>query len=137
MAKIVWAIVCRRVITDQQSNTVTYVDAVEQINFSTLPSASPPVTVGTLWQRQEGDETLELRLRLLGPDKKLIASDQLQVITLEKPRHRVNVVVDGFEFREEGEHTIVIDQKLKGKWKRVALLPLAIELAEQEQEVGN
>src|ERR1022692_3059508 len=66
MSSLVWAITCQRIIVDNASNTVTYVDAVEEIQVPEVPFACT-MAVGMLWHRDVAGERIRTRVLVTGP----------------------------------------------------------------------
>ncbi len=128
MAQFVRGIVCQRVITDQATNSVSYIDAIEELQFSSLPAVLPPFIVGTLWERGEEEEELEIRLRFVRPDGKHSHEFTPPKTALIRQRHRVNLTVGGLPVAVEGRHTIVIHQRVGGRWRKVASYPLYVDV---------
>jgi len=118
MAKLLWALACQRVITDQESNSVSYIDAVEQLSVPKLPFQFPPFTVATLWKREKRGEKINMRLGVFGPDDKTIVDFEPEPGESETAlRHRMNLTLGGLPITAAGQHRIEVQQKVKGKWR--------------------
>jgi hypothetical protein len=128
MAKIVWALLCDRVIIDRDTNSVSYIDAIERLQARELPSGLPRVNVATLWARESDDDTLQVRFKLFSPStaksEVLFTTDELKL----NWRQRVHLNLQGATVKEEGEYRIVVDQRSGNRWRKAAELPLMIEL---------
>ncbi len=74
MPTLQWALTCQRVITDSETNSVSYIDALEAFAVSRFPIPFPPVCVSTLWRREGARDRLHVRLRIQDPAGKIISS---------------------------------------------------------------
>lgn len=129
--KLHWAILCQRVLTDRDSNTVSYIEAVEQLTLPALPIRFPAFFVGTLWEREESTETLVARVRILDPDGKTILKVESKEHHFgEAARHRLNFLVGGGTIAEEGTYTVRVDQRSGDRWRRVKDLEVIVRAAE-------
>lgn len=130
MAKLLWAVACQRVITDQQTNTVTHVDTIEQFGLPEIPHPCPPIWLATLWQREEQDDSLAVRVRVLSPKgKKLLVFEPELPGNLPKKRYRLNILIGGMPLPEVGEYQIILDQKRGNNWRRARILYVDIALS--------
>lgn len=131
MARLVWAILCQRVITDRETNTVSYIDATEEFHLPDFPGETGPFMVGTLWEREEPEEELDIRFRFLAPGKRKGGEFVPPATTLNRPRHRINVMVAGLRAKEPGRYTVLVEQKAGSRWKKAAMIPLLIKGLEE------
>jgi hypothetical protein len=126
-----WALICSRVITDTDTNSVSYIDAVEAFAVPSFPVPFPPVCVSTLWSRESEGDTLRVRVRLYDPSGKMIQSfEPNSPIPLVLKRHRLNVIFAGAPIDAPGEFQIVIEQqngKTAQAWKREHVLPIDVD----------
>lgn len=130
MARLLWALTCQRVITDQDSNNVSYIDAIEQITVPGIPAVfAAQLCVSSLWMRDRDRELLVVRHRLVAPSGKEVSTFRSEPMEMSKPRYRVNLVLGGFHIGEEGEYRFEIDAEVAGKWKTVSVLPVAVAIA--------
>lgn len=136
MPRLIWAVTCARIITDNQTNSVSYVDAVEQLRSGAFPAPFPPIYLGTLWRRSTIGEELRIRVRVTDPSgKDLISFQPKQTIEMVQPRHRLNVNLGGPKIAKPGEYTVIVEQPSGSAWKVVAELPIEIERAETAKPV--
>ena len=68
MATLVWAVTAQRIITDRDTNSVSYIDLVENFAVPVFPSQLPPFSIGTLWQRESGENSFTIRITFLSPN---------------------------------------------------------------------
>ena len=136
MTKLIWALVCRRVLTDKETNTVSYIDGIEELKALKLPSACPPLVVGTLWKRDANDKTLTMRVRVSMGDKEVLTFEAPE-IAMSGLRHRVNVQMGGFPIDDAGELTFAVEQLVGKTWKETARVPVDIQVAEGSKADGT
>jgi len=127
MAKLLWAITCQKVLTDSETNSVSYIEAVEQLAVPKLPFQFPAFTVGTLWKRTKQGEPIHIRVEIVNPEGRTVAE-------VEPPpgasdgavRHRINLVLAGVPIDAFGEYRIKVLQKSDGAWRQEAELVLDV-----------
>lgn len=125
-----WALLCTRVIIDQETNAASYIDAIEALGAPGFPAPLPPVCVATLWRRETEQDTLVMRVRVQDPSGQTILSFQPDSpIVLTKKRHRLNVILGGVPIQQPGEFLVVVEQQAREKpetWRQEHILPLDI-----------
>jgi len=127
MAKLLWAVTCQRVLTDSDTNSVSYIEAVEQLSIPTLPFQFPPFTLGTLWKRDRVGEPLTMRVEIVNPEGRVIAGLEPPTGAAEGAvRQRVNLVLSGVPIDAYGEYVIRVLQKEGGAWRTEAELVLDV-----------
>lgn len=137
MAKLLWAIPCQRVITDQATNSVTYVDAVEQFAVPKLPFRFPHVVIGTLWARSSKGEKITMRMEIFDPAGASVkktgpfyGESELAI------RHRIHVTLAGIPIEGEGQYRVEIQQRSGRKWSAVGEIVFDVELVDQSAVGG-
>jgi hypothetical protein len=134
MAILQWALICQRVLTDRDSNSVSYIEAVEQLVTPQFPFPFPPVYISTLWRRQEEGEPIDFRLLFMGPsNQELTRFSPGPTQETQFRRHRINVLFGGFTVQEPGQHVLVVEQLVDGSWRSEARLIVDVELRAPEQ----
>jgi len=131
MAKLVWALLCGRVIIDAQTNLVSYIDALDAVAVSRFPVAAPPIVVGTLWQRGT-EKRMEMRVQVYSPSGAPLRTFEAEPLDF-KPEHkraRMNCVVAGFDIAELGRYVFAIETRDKGKWIEVHRVPFDVDSAQ-------
>lgn len=130
MARLLWALTCRRAITDRETNNVSYIDAIEQISVKRIPTVfGAQICVSSLWQSERENERLVVRHRLMAPSGKKVSACNAEPIEMSKPRYRFNLVFSGFRIDEEGEFRFEIAAEVAGAWKTVGTLPVSVAIA--------
>lgn len=132
MPKLVWALLCQRLIIDQQTNLVSYVDAFDGVALPYFPLPAPILTVATVWKREE-EAALEMRVAVYDPHGRRLMDAQADPLRFE-PHHRrgrMHVVVGGFEIAGPGSYGFGIETRREGEWVEVHRVVLDIERAPQ------
>jgi hypothetical protein len=138
MATFVWAINCQRVLTDRETNSVTYVQTVEQLALPRLPYSIPPIVNGSLWRADAPEESLTVRVRLVSPSGVVVgerATGELR-FSAATQRFRVNLGLAGVELTEFGIHHIVVEQLRGSDWKEEVRLPLEVTEVQPEKRAA-
>jgi hypothetical protein len=131
MAKLKWSLTCRRVITDRELNTVSYIDALEELTVSSVPAQLPDIVVGTVWDRDVLDEVILVRMRGLDP-----AGEELGVIPVSldapgKRRHRAHFSVS-IHAEITGAYTFVVEQFVDDVWREESRLTVELNVRLEE-----
>lgn len=130
MAQLLWALTCKRAITDQETNNISYIDAIEQINVPRLPASyGTQLVISSLWRRGDEHDLLSIRHRLIAPSGKELAVHCTDPIEMMKPRYRLNIILGGFDIEEEGEYRFNIDVNDSGNWRTVGDIPISVIVA--------
>ncbi len=133
MAKLQWALTCQRVITDRETNTVSYIDAIEELSFTQLPFPFPPIYVATLWKRDVVGEAIDVRLSFRDTEGNEINQFTQHLSDSTAIRHRLNVVIGGFTINKPGEYHVLVEQRVKRSWRLEADLGVNVSQAATEQ----
>ena len=135
MPSLAWALTCRRVIIDQQSNFISYVDALDGFNVPTVPFPCPLIVLCTLWFRSKPeDERIELRAVIRAPSGAIVntaVGDPL-VLTSAFTRARVNVGFGGFPLPQTGVYHVGIEIRNGDEWRQVHEVPFEVALVSNE-----
>lgn len=139
MAIFTWAVLCQQIITDQESNAASYINALEGIGLVRFPSQLPLLMVGTLWRRAKEDDKLEMRVRVLGPDNSLLHTENGPIANFGKEfrRYRINLGIGGVSAPAPGVYSYVIEQRKGNQWNEVASLPLEVVEAKFSEVVAK
>ncbi|MDZ4805563.1 MAG: hypothetical protein SGI90_11950 [Candidatus Eisenbacteria bacterium] len=139
MARLLWAVLCRRIIVDQPTGAISYIDALEGIGSAHYPAPAPPIIAGTLWLREGEDEhRLEVKVSILSPEEVLIVADSA-VVELEKShrRARIHIGFGGFQIQGPGQHFVLIEVKDGKRWKEHSRIPFDVEMIPAQQGTAN
>jgi hypothetical protein len=132
MAKLLWGVLCLRIITDQETNNISYIDAVEAIRAPHFPFQLPVMTLGLLWRREEPNEELRIRFQptLSGGGQ----SDLLELpnYIMDKDNLRTNIRFGGHEATQAGSMDLKVEQLVSGEWLEAYNLSIPITQIEPE-----
>ncbi|MGO9370700.1 MAG: DUF6941 family protein [Syntrophobacteraceae bacterium] len=125
MATNNWSVLCMFILTDSQTNSVSYINALESLGAPEFPVLLPPgAAIGTMWQRMsDGEETVTIRIKLLNPR----GSEQILItstFTMSQPRHRLNIGLLNVTLEQPGMYQFIVEQQVSGAWQQVSNLPL-------------
>ena len=130
MARLVRSILCKRVITDRDTNDVSYIDCVEQLAPKKLPAPLPRLFLATLWKPDDTGEAPRLRVVVKGPDGKDVADTEFPPVSIhpEHSSHRININLQGAPVRRYGEHVVRVEVRGEDakRWRKLAEIPLHI-----------
>lgn len=121
-----------RVIIDRETNTVSYIDAVESISAPELPFRLPPLTLGLLWRREKPDESLRIRFTASQPGGAEILSLEPDEFILNQDNHRLNIQFGGKEILQVGNMNLKIEQFLDNAWFTAFALSIPINIIETQ-----
>ena len=112
--RVTRAVLCRRVLTDQETNSATFVDCVEELTPTRLPARLPTVVLATLWCRDDPAESVDTtvaRLRVVAPDGTAIVAQELPPLDFEEGQRRLRFNVDlrGVQVEAPGRHAVFVD----------------------------
>ena len=129
MINNVWTVLCRDIITDQESNSVTYVRCIEEGTASALPVKIGPVFLGTLWHKEGHEvETAQFRVIKQQPGGKKEPLLQTKHLTFDKPRHRLHFRINTLELVSYGTYYILLEFNCNQSqdWTQAARIPVLI-----------
>lgn len=127
MVRNVWTVLCRDIITDQETNAVSYVRCIEEGTASSLPVSIGPVFLGTLWEKQDQEQIrVVFRIILLTPGQERQTVLQTKPLVLDRPRHRLNFRMNSLILREFGTYHLSLECLAGRKWVEAARLPILI-----------
>ncbi len=128
MIRNVWSILCKDMLTDQETNAVTYIQSIEEGAAATLPTLISPVSIGTLWEKDSNrEEMLVARVVLAYPsgvEKQLL---QTRELTFSRQHQRLHFKIKGLPVTEFGRHEVRIEIRQNDHWQTVSRLPLVVK----------
>lgn len=129
MTSNIWSILCKEIINDSRTNQHSYINCIEEIEVSKLPSDLGAFYIGTLWVKSSNDvEDLKLRFTRINPSGSKEHSFVIDNIRMGSKRHRVNVAVGEFKIKEEGTYRIIIESFNNEKWNIEKEIPFDVRL---------
>jgi hypothetical protein len=126
MATHVWSVLCRRVLTDNETNSVSYIDVVEELASHSYPSRLTSLVLATYWIKETENDTIDYRVRLLDPSENQIAVKETPAIPFgpEHNRYRVNLAIAGIEIPAPGHYHFTVERKIGSKWMELSRIPI-------------
>jgi hypothetical protein len=128
MIRNVWSILCKDILTDQETNAVTYIQSIEEGAAVALPILVSPVSIGTLWEKDsDREEILVARVVLAHPsgvEEQLLQTGEL---TFSRQHQRLHFKINGLPVAEFGRHEVRVEIRQNGHWQTVSRLPLVVK----------
>ncbi len=142
MIEHLWTVLCTKAIYDSETNNVSLIEVLEQIN---LPrDISFPVQVGikldlvAVWMRSPINKPTKgtARVTLLTPSKEKSKPVELPIDLSHSERHRSRFRFLGVPIKEPGYHYFLVEYREQGKsrWEQATKVPLSIRLMEKSEE---
>ncbi len=133
MIRNVWSVLCKDILTDQETNAVTYIQSIEEGAAEALPIVISQVSIGTLWEKDSEQEEI-FRARVVhafpsGVKKELL---QTREVIFNRQHQRLHFKVKRLSITEYGRHEMRVEFLRNGQWQTVSRLPFEIKkLAEK------
>lgn len=154
MAEHVWSILCDRSVIDKSSNQVSLLNVVESLNLfvdqeeldklrqldpssDEAPSFRRRMHFVTWWVRSDLDapETVPIRIVVISPGSTRSGTAPATVGLSEKSSYRIQIVIDGLKFLDQGRYWFAVEQKVGAEeWCEVARVPLTVAVTEANEE---
>ncbi|MBL7072236.1 MAG: hypothetical protein ISS33_00480 [Candidatus Omnitrophica bacterium] len=129
MVKNIRNILCLSIITSKETNTVSYINSIEELGVPKLPMNLPSFQLGTLWQKSKaGDVALKMRIKLKNPSGKIEQTFDIPEINIKTKRYRYNLSFGGLLVKEEGTYVFIVEFLGKNKWEIASEVPLEIRI---------
>lgn len=129
MIRHIWTILARTIITDKETNLISYVNCIEEITTKNLPATLPTIGIGTLWEKDSNQaELLKLRISLIYPSGKSKEILKTEDISMVKIRHRLNILAGNLIVEEEGKHNIQVEILYNNNWDVVSKVPFFVNI---------
>ncbi|MCK9594217.1 MAG: hypothetical protein PHH68_01030 [Candidatus Omnitrophica bacterium] len=117
MIKNIWTVLASNIITDKETNMVSYVNCIEIVITKGLPAKMPTIGIGTLWEKEtDQDNSLMVKITLISPSGKIKDVFKTDSIPLPVRRHRLNIIAGNLVAEEEGEYKIRVEVMGLDKW---------------------
>lgn len=121
MAELLWSLVCEKPIVDSQSNQVSIIGIIEQLNVPKTPSIFPQMLyVVSLWGRtSQGDESFKYRIKIVQGTMNYIYGDtEFEAVIPEgKERLRNLIALPALKIEEIAPLSIIFEQLVGTEWK--------------------
>ncbi len=119
MAKLLWGLLCERVIIDRETNTSSHIEVIEDISVESFPIILPRASLALMWRREGKDEEFQLRILVNWPGASEVITINTGKLAFEKPTNHFNLTLANVKIEAEGELTFEVKQMINGKWKKV------------------
>lgn len=134
MPRLVWSVLCSQPLVDQQTNNVSLINVIEQVQVSLSATGPFPVTIPmgwsivTLWRREHLDrpERRVGRLRILGPGGGQLGEALFEIDLSEHERARTIATQTHLVLEGAGTHRFVIEVQENEVWDFRADLPVEV-----------
>lgn len=131
MPKLLWAVTCKSVITDRDTNSLSYIEATHGLTARKLPAKLPRIMLGTVWRATKAvDDALQMRLRVQSPDGQEVVTMDVPKVAFEHSYQRLNIDLTGMDVPVAGEYSIVVESYSRKRWRLEARLPFTIRIAD-------
>ena len=139
MIRHVWSVLCSRALTDRDSNNVSLVEVIEEIQLRVEKNATKdkiavpfPIHWVTLWARMEADKPscVHAKDMVIDPSGEIILVKEYDVDLSEHKRYRFIRNLQGLPVPSSGQyrfHTQLLDEKSHA-WEDVSDVPLEVTI---------
>ena len=94
-----------------------------------LPGNAPPFCIGTLWRKTTDNiENFKVKISLLDPSGSQRVILESQNIEMKDKSHRLNLLLEGLPFNQEGKYKFIIELFCGGNWVLIKELYLNIKI---------
>ena len=147
--RVIWAVLCRQSLLDRDTNNVSLIDVIEEIQISAIPPqveaddsgsallAANVVELIVLFGRSEFNtsEKGRGRLRLLTPNGTSSSAHEFEVDLTNNLKHRFRLKIPGIPIQGEGIYYFLVDCKTDAdNWEEKFALPLEVNILPQLRE---
>ncbi|MEK7103001.1 MAG: hypothetical protein AAB870_01490 [Patescibacteria group bacterium] len=133
----IWSVLCQKSIIDRESNLLSIIDCLEEINFTTEKNIIDSVVIPiefqiiNFWIIDNNLSSLTLKIDLLDPDKSIISNyENSFAINKGALRFRSITKIQGITATKSGRYTFRISTKdnEKNLYNIMSELPLDIKI---------
>jgi hypothetical protein len=137
----VWTVACIHAIVDQESNLISLLDVIEQINISEKPAPKKAIgltlDLATLWIREDPEvpEKGHAKITFVSPSGVELKSIRTDVNLGKHERLRSRGRFVGLPTPEAGRYIFRVDleDEASKEWKEVASIPIRIIFINHEK----
>jgi hypothetical protein len=141
MIEHVWTVVCGRATTDKETNNISLLEVIEQLNLLG-PAPDPSVRIAvpipfecvSLWSRSnlaEPEESLG-RLKIIAPNGTELLVQEFPVNLSQDIRMRTQMRSIGLPLAGTGRYMFTVEiRRVSGEWNVVARIPVQVEAISQ------
>lgn len=141
MVQHVWSVLCKQSIIDQETNSLSIIDVLEQmkIDVSVPSNASFPIKVPiqyqivSMWIKHDKNKQIraDIQISIVDPEKSIVSTHTKELLIAKQiERMRSRVKISGFEVTKSGmyEFRIGIREEKQSDFRSVAELPFYVFL---------
>jgi len=140
---VLWALLCETVIIDQQTNRVSIIGVIDEINVPAPPPEGPsetgesPITAANmrliaLWSRSDHSvpESSQARMRIVAPNGDEWRSEEHEVDLTDAPLARTIGHITGLPpLARDGMHLFKLESQVSdATWTEKFELPLSVQV---------
>jgi len=126
MIKNTRMVICQSIVTDKETNLVSYLNCLEEVRAIKFPIRLASISLGMLWDKTSKKEiTLKVRVNIENPSGIQKQLGEIKNV-IKKTRHRLHVVMDGLAIEQEGIYKFFVEYFEGGKWKKTDFVPLEV-----------
>lgn len=149
MARLLWSILCERAIVEERPRgLISLIDVLEEVRLPPPPNEDwkakrmwVPVkmTLVNYWCRTKENvaEKVEARVRMIGPSKKVLATNTLDVDLQTNTRMRTLFVAPVFPFDGAGEYSFLTQVKAGTRWTNASRCSFRVKFVEQPKAIRH
>ena len=137
MIEHIWSIACERSTTDRETNNLSLLNILEQVNLLG-PAPDPAAKMAlplhfeltSLWCRSNPDQAEESigRIKMRAPNGAEILESEFPVDLTQNIRMRTQMRSIAFPLLGTGRYTFTVEiRRADGNWEHVARIPLQVE----------
>jgi hypothetical protein len=132
----VWTVLCQRSLIDRNSNNVTLIEIIEQLNITGREDpivVQMPMELVSLWTRRDPETRARGRYRIsfIEPDNAMTLEPYVADIDLTNhSRFRTRARMGGFPIRRAGRHKFRVDLQVEGEeeWRQIVEVPVQVNI---------
>lgn len=135
MPRHLYTTISQVVLVDQITQAPSAINFIDGFSTTTLPSASPSVSVISCWLREKDTEgPVEARHRFVSPDGDEILTSHLKggqfgANGIARQIHIVGTI----PLKVTGRHWLVVELRKDGHWTEVVRLPIDVTQASKDE----
>jgi hypothetical protein len=145
MIRHVWTVACIHAVVDQESNLVSLLDVIEQINIPEKPSPNKAIgltlDLTSLWVREDpqAPEQGHAKITFITPSGNELKSLPMNIDLSEHERLRTRGRFVGLPAPENGRYTFRVELAIESteEWNVVASIPIRIMFSEEKHPEPN
>jgi len=118
MAKLLWGLLCDRIIVDRETNATSHIDVIDSIIVEKFPTVLFRAALALMWKAERENEELQIRILVNWPGATEAIVVEPDKFPFEGLTHRFNLTVNNIKIEEAGELSFEVKHFVNGKWKK-------------------